>query len=99
MFVIEPFIMSHFPNCYDIQNISVQVESSDFYVNWKSFVDIEELGVGKHHTGISHYEVIIGRYRILNYIFYPQNWQQSQFNGTVNWTIFHFLFRVDGGRK
>ena len=77
--------------------LSVQVESSDFYVNWKSFVDIEELGVGKHHTGISHYEVIIGMFSISNYIFYPQNWQHSQFNGTTNWTVFHFF--IQGRRR
>ncbi|XP_061189002.1 uncharacterized protein LOC133197151 [Saccostrea echinata] len=44
----------------NVQTTKYQVESSDFYVNWKSFVDIEELGIGKHHTGISYYEVNIG---------------------------------------
>lgn len=44
----------------NVKNTKYQVAASDFYVNWKSFVDIEELGVGKHHTGISYYEVIIG---------------------------------------
>lgn len=50
-----------------IKPIHLQVESSDFYVNWKSFVDIEELGIGKHHTGISYYEVNIGKFIILDH--------------------------------
>ncbi|XP_076086914.1 uncharacterized protein LOC143057491 [Mytilus galloprovincialis] len=37
-----------------------QISTSDIFVNWESFLDIEEYGTASHSTGILQYQVAIG---------------------------------------
>ncbi|XP_052082402.1 uncharacterized protein LOC127720030 [Mytilus californianus] len=37
-----------------------QITTSDMFVSWESFVDIEEYGTASHSTGIRQYQVAIG---------------------------------------
>ena len=45
-----------------------QTSSSDIFVSWDSFTDVEEQGNSMHSSGINKYLISVGKYYILKLI-------------------------------
>ena len=55
-----------FDNChFFIICVLSQTTTSDISVNWKSFTDVEEEGNEVHQSGITKYEVAIGKHKLI----------------------------------
>lgn len=60
-------------NCAAVNDSEFQVSTSDLYLVWEEFVDVEEAGFAVHASGVTEYSYAIGKYSGIytkNFIFY-----------------------------